>query len=346
MGVAISDLLVKEEVSLSSLQGKKIVIDAPLWLYLFMSSIRQADGGLLKDSHGNVTSHLIGLFSRCVPLLQKGIQLIFCFDGKVPELKEQERARRAGLKKEAAKKYQDAVASGDTVAMKKFAAQTTRLTGDMILESQELLDALGIPWIEAASEAEAQASYLVSQGDAYAVGTNDADTLLFQAPRIIRNLNLAGKRKKSKTEHYGTIEPELVTLSGTLNELGIDQDQLIVLCMLVGTDYDIGGIKGIGPKNALKLVKEFKGDFEGLFSKVSWNEFFPYSWKVVFDLFKHMDVKKKYELLFPEMDEGAVISLLVTKHDFSEDRVKASLAKLSKVQKQKAQKGLGDFLST
>ena len=87
MGVAINELLIKEEIDINSLSGKILVVDAPLWLYQFLSSIRQPDGSLLSDSKGNVTSHLIGLSSRVPNLMKRGIKLAFCFDGKVSELK-------------------------------------------------------------------------------------------------------------------------------------------------------------------------------------------------------------------------------------------------------------------
>ncbi len=343
MGVAITELLVKKEVDVDSLAGKTLVVDGPLWLYQFLSSIRSPDGSLLSDSKGNITSHLIGLSSRVPKLMTLGIKLMFCFDGKVPELKNKERERRKELKIEAEKKYQEAAKKKDLVEMKKYASRTTRLTKDMIEEAKELLGAFGIPVIEAPSEAEAQASHIVRNKDAFAVATNDADCLIFGAPKIIRNLNLTGKRKKTSKLAYETIKPELVDLAENLNHLGIDNDQLIVLCMLVGTDYNIGGIKGIGPKNALKFVKKYKSDFDGLFKESKWDENFKFPWTDVFYLIKKMPVTDKYKLKWKNIDPDKVVKILVDKHDFSEERVNNTLKKLVKEKEKKQQKSLGDF---
>lgn len=343
MGVAITELLVKKEVDVDSLAGKTLVVDAPLWLYQFLSSIRQPDGSLLSDSKGEITSHLIGLSSRVPKLMTKGIKLAFCFDGKVPELKEKERERRKELKIEAEKKYEAAAKKKDLVEMKKYASRTTRLTKGMIEEAKELLGAFGIPVIEAPSEAEAQASHIVRNKEAFAVATNDADCLIFGAPKLIRNLNITGKRKKTSKLAYETIKPELVDLSENLNHLGIDNDQLIALCMLVGTDYNVGGIKGIGPKNALKLIKKHKSVFDELFKEAKWSENFKFPWADVFYLIKKMPVTDKYKLKWKNIDRDKVMKILVDKHDFSEERVNNTLKKLLEENKKKQQKSLGDF---
>lgn len=343
MGVAITELLVKKEVDIDSLSGKTLIVDAPMWLYQFLSSIRGPDGTLLSDSKGNVTSHLIGLSSRVPNLMKRGIKLVFCFDGKVPDLKKAERERRKELKIEAEKKYQEAAKKKDLVEMKKYAPRTTRLTKDMIDEAKNLLEAFGIPVIEAPSEAEAQASHIVKKKEAYAVATNDADCLIFGSPKLIRNLNIAGKRKKTSKLAYETIKPEIVDLAENLNHLGVDNDQLIALCMLVGTDYNVGGIKGIGPKNALKFIKKYKSDFDGLFKEVKWDENFGFPWTDVFYLIKKMPITDKYKLQWRDVDKDKVLKILVDQHDFSEERVNSTLKKLIEEKKKKQQKSLGDF---
>ncbi len=341
MGVAINDLLIKEEIDLDSLSGKVLVVDAPLWLYQFLTSIRQPDGSLLSDSNGNITSHLIGLSSRIPKLMEKGIKLAFCFDGKAPDLKKKERERRKGLKIDAEKKYEEAAKKKDLVEMRKYAVRTTRLTRDMIGEAKTLLEAFGIPVIEAPSEAEAQASFIVKNKDAFAVASNDADVLMFGAPKLIRNINLIGKRKKTSKLAYQTVKPELIDLAKNLNHLGIDNDQLIALSMLVGTDFNIGGIKGIGPKNAIKLVKKYKSDFDSLFKEAKWDFEFP--WTEVFYLIKKMPVSDKYELKWENVNREKVMKILVDNHDFAEERVSSTLNRLLKENEKKKQKGLGDF---
>lgn len=343
MGVAITELLIKKEIELNELSGKVLVVDGPLWLYQFISSIRGPDGSLLSDSKGNTTSQLVGLFSRVPSLMEKGIKLAFCFDGKVPELKKEERERRKELKIEAEKKYQEAVEKKDLVEMKKYAARTARLTKDMIDESKKLLEALGVPVIEAPSEAEAQASHITKKGDAFSVATSDCDVLMFGAPKLVRNLNIAGRRKKTSKLAYETIKPEMVDLAENLNNLGIDNDQLIALCILVGTDYNIGGIKGIGPKNALKLVKKYKSDFDSLFKEAKWDESFKFPWTDVFYLIKKIPTTDKYKLEWKGIDKDKIFKILVDNHDFSEERVNNTINRLMEEKEKNQQKGLSDF---
>src|SRR3989338_1764645 len=256
MGVALTELLLIKEIGLDFLSNKILAVDAPMWLYQFLSSIRQRDGSLLTDSKGKVTSHLMGLIGRISNLTQQNIKLAFVFDGEPPKLKRLTLDKRKEIKIEAEKKFEKAKEKADEEMMKKYAARTSRLTDEMIEEAQKLIEAFGLPVIEAPSEAEAQASLVVKNNDAFAIATNDADALLFEAPKIVRNVSTAGKRKKMNKLSYETINPDLIILEDNLKHLGISQDQLIALAMLIGTDYNMGGIKGIGPKNALKLVKK------------------------------------------------------------------------------------------
>ena len=251
MGTKITDLLVSKDISIEDLKGKIIVVDAFNQLYMFLSSIRQPDGSLLTDSHNNVTSHLNGLFYRFTKLMQHDIKFIFVFDGKAPDLKLKERARRAEIKHDAQLKYEKAKEEENIEEMKKFASRTSRLTKEMIEDVKELISALGCPIIQAPSEGEAQAAYLVKNKEAYASLSQDADSLLFGCPLVVKNLTLSGRKKIPNKLAYDQINPELISLGDTLNDLGINQDQLIIVGMLVGTDYDIDGIKGIGPKTAL-----------------------------------------------------------------------------------------------
>lgn len=343
MGVALTELLIKKEITVDSLQGKTIVVDAPMWLYQFLSSIRQRDGSLLTDSNGNPTSHLVGLFARMLNMHQQNIKLAFVFDGEPPSLKKKVLQQRKVIKQEAEKKYKEAVKVEDKELMKRYASMTSRLTKDMVQEAKDLVRACGLPVIEAPSEAEAQAALIVREEKAFAISTNDADALLFGAPRIVRNLNMAGRRKRTNKLAYETITPDMISLADNLNNLSIDQDQLIALSMLVGTDYNPKGIKGIGPKNALKLVKEFKKDLSGLFSHVKWSDHFTYSWDEVFDLIKNTKTTENYSLKWESVNKEAVCKLLVDKHDFSPERINLQLKPLEEEHKRKNQKGLSDF---
>ncbi|MBS3101608.1 flap endonuclease-1 [Candidatus Woesearchaeota archaeon] len=344
MGVALTELLIIKETSLEHLQNKILAVDASMWLYQFLSSIRQRDGTLLMDSKGKVTSHLMGLMARISNLSQQSVKLAFVFDGEPPKLKHLTLEKRKEIKIEAEKKFEKAKEKEDTELMRKYASRTSRLTDEMVEEAKRLVEAFGLPVIEAPSEAEAQASLIVKNGDAFALATNDADSLLFEAPRIVRNLNMAGRRKKTNKLSFDTIKPDMIILEENLKHLGIGQEQLIALAMLIGTDYNSGGIKGIGPKTALKLVREHGSNFEKLFTETKWDDFFDFSWREVFELIKNMPVDRHYNLEWKGADEDKIMKLLVDGHDFSEERVKSQIEGLAKNRLQKSQKGLGDFL--
>ena len=140
------------------------------------------------------------------------------------------------------------------------------------------------------------------------------------------------------------MKPECLVLSEVLNELGIDVDGLIVLSMLIGTDYNRGGIKGIGPKKGLALVKRHACDFDALFEEVEWEKHFSMPWTEVFYLFKNIPVTEEYTLSWKPIDETALETLLVEKYEFSKDRIQATLHKLKKHAEHGKQKGLGDFV--
>jgi len=322
MGVKLGEIVPKEEISWDLLKGKTLAVDASNVFYQFVSSIRQPDGTPLSDSRGRVTSHLVGLFSRIPNLIGKGIKLCFVFDGKAPELKKRERERRHTLKVRAAEKYEEAKEREDIEAMGKYARQVSMINSDMIEEAKELIKALGIPVVQAPSEAEAQAAYMCRKKDVWAVASQDYDALLHRAPRVVMNLTLS-QRKRLPSGGYVKVTPELVEFNKLLDKLEITDDQLIVLAILVGTDYNVKGVKGIGPKKALQLVQSGKS-FDEIFSSLD----VKFDWKEIFDLFKNMAVTDDYKIEFGDIDEQKIKEILVEEHDFSKERVESTLKKL------------------
>jgi len=341
MGVALTPLLMPHETSIAELKGKVFAVDAFNILYQFLTTIRARDGTPLSDSKGNVTSHLIGLFSRTTNLMGEGLKLVFVFDGEAPELKRKERERRKALKQEAQQLFDAAKAKEDVDEMRKYAGRTARLDRAMVEEARKLLDALGIPCIQAPSEGEAQASYLVKRGDAYAVISQDADAFLFGAQRVIRNLAVTGRKKQKSALAFETVHPERFELDETLRALAIDQERLIALAMLVGTDFNPGGVKGLGPKKALALVREAPS-LEELFSLAKWSESVETDWREILKTFQEMPVTDEYALRWRAPDEAAILRLLVDEHEFSRERVLSSLEKL-KSSSAANQRGLGEF---
>ncbi|HLC75031.1 MAG TPA: flap endonuclease-1 [Candidatus Nanoarchaeia archaeon] len=339
MGVKLKDLAVSKQITLDELHGKILAVDAFNTIYQFLTTIVQRDGKPLVNHDGHVTSHLNGLFYRCTKFMEHGLKLVFVFDGKPPALKSHEIARRVELKMDAAQKHKEAEEKGDIEGMKKYAVRTARLTTEMIEESKQLLALLGIPIIQAPSEGEAQAAYMTKQGDAYAVVSQDFDSLLFGCTRVVRNLSIDGRRKKAGTLLYTTVQPELITLSDVLNTHGIDQDKLIALGMLVGTDFNNGGIPGIGPKKALKLVTKHN-ELAAVFEEAQWKKYWDIDWKEIFDTIKHMPCEKKYTLQWKAPQIEKLRAMLVEQCDFSPERIDVKLKKFVEERKEKAQTGL------
>jgi flap endonuclease-1 len=333
MGLSIRDIVPRRELEFKSLRGKVIVVDAFNALYQFLSSIRQYDGTPLQDKKGNVTSHLSGLLYRNMALLGEGVKVVYVFDGEAPELKKGTQEKRSAGKVVAKEKFDSAKESDDVEGMKKYSSALVKLTDELIAESKEFLEAMGIAIIQAPSEGEAQASVIARDGGAFAVASQDYDCLLFGAPKLIQNLTLARKRKTAG----GVIEikPEMIELGDVLKELEINHDQLICLGILVGTDYNPGGIKGLGQKKALKFVREHKTP-EKIFSEFS--DLLP-NWKEIFDMFKNPNVSESSEIEFPEIDEDKIRSILLG-HDFLEDRVEKQIEKLKLIKGKGAQKTL------
>ncbi|HIH10808.1 TPA: flap endonuclease-1 [Candidatus Woesearchaeota archaeon] len=344
MGLQLKDLIIKKEIALSDLAGKTLAVDSMNILYQFLTTIRGPDGSVLTDHRGHVTSHLIGLFNRTTSLMEQGIKLIFVFDGKPPQLKQKTWEKRSAVKAEASLKLKVAEEAGDYEEMRKFASRTTVLTKEMITDAQALITLLGLPIIQAPSEGEAQAAHVVKKGHAYAVVSQDYDTLLFGCPRVVRNLSIEGRRKKAGTVGFQTVKPELVDLKDVLAHLQITQEQLVHMAMLMGTDYNPGGIKGIGPKKALTLSKQYSFNDPALFDAVQWSTHFPdLSWQELHKTITTIPVTDDYALSWKPCRDKEIQRLLIEEHGFSADRVHAKLEKLYKSKASTAQEGLSRF---
>ncbi len=313
---------------LRSLRGKVVVIDGYNALYQFLTAIRQPDGTPLMDSQGRITSHLSGLFYRTINIMENGIKPVYVFDGKPPELKAQEIAKRRKVREDAAKKYEEALAKGDLEAARRYAMIAAKLTDEMVNDAKKLLDAMGIPWIQAPAEGEAQAAYIVQRGDAWASASQDYDSLLFGSPRLIRNLTITGKRKLPRKNVYIEIKPELIELDKLLKILRITRQQLIDIAILIGTDYNPDGIKGIGPKTALQLIKNYKS-LEKLPKAYLGGESLEYLLKIR-EYFLNPPVVKDYKIEWREPNKEEIFKVLVEEHDFNPDRVNNAYQRLVK----------------
>ena len=342
MGVDIGDLFKKETITIHDLQNRVIAIDAHNVLHQFLAIIRQRDGTLLKDSKGQITSHLSGLFYRTANLIEAKIKPVYVFDGEPHKLKARTLQQRRERKEQAEKDWEEALKKGDLEKARSKAQQTSRITDEIIQQSIELLDALGIPHVKAPSEGEAQASYMVKKGDAYAVGSQDFDCLLFGTPILIRNLTSSGRRKLPNKKSYVKVTPELIRLKPVLKSLNIIQKQLVDMAILIGTDYN-EGVKGYGSKKSLKLIKQ-AGNVENALATVGSSD--PptiQEIKEIREIFLHPKVTDDYSLRWSKTDKDAVIKILCNKHHFSEGRIEPIINKFSKIEDMIKQKNLFDF---
>jgi flap endonuclease-1 len=326
MGVDLGDLITRRKISLEDLSGKAIAIDAYNAIYQFLSIIRGIAGEPLKDREGRITSHLSGLFYRTANLLENGIKPVYVFDGKPPSLKEAEIKKRMKIKEEAIVKYEEALKKGDLEEAKRYAQMTSKIGDSMVEDAKRLLDALGVPWVQAPSEGEAQASYMAIKGDVWGVASQDYDSLLFGSPRLIRNLTLSGKRKLPKKNVYIEVELELIELDKVLKELEINREQLVDIGILTGTDFNPNGIKGIGPKKALKIIKENE-KLEFAAKKLNIVEEVEELIKIR-EIFLNPEVSLDYRLEWKAPSINDVIGFLCHERDFSETRVKNALERI------------------
>ena len=336
MGVDLRDLVPKKKTSLSELSGKTVAVDAYNVIYQFLSIIRGSTGDLLQDSRGRVTSHLSGLLYRNSNFLEKGIKVIYVFDGKPPVLKEVEISRRKKVKEEATVMYEAALRRGEFEEAKKYAQATSRLHDYMVSDSTKLLELMGIPWVQAPSEGEAQAAYMAARGDAWACASQDYDSLLFGAPRLVRNMAITGRRKLPGKGVYIEVEPEIVELNQTLTAMGVDRQQLVAIGILIGTDFNPDGIRGIGPKTALKLVKEH-GTLEKALEHLK-DVTFEVNPKRIESIFLDPEVTRNYSLSWKQPDVEGVVQFLCKEHDFNEERVRDALQKATQGIKEETKK--------
>ncbi len=342
MGLNIREIIPRSEIEISDLKGKTICIDAFNTLYQFLSSIRQMDGTPLMDSKKRITSHLSGIFYRNIALLEQGIRLIYVFDGKPPELKYKTFIERAGGREIARERYEKARGEENIESMKRYSSQLIRLNDEMIKESKQLLEAMGIAVVQAPSEGESEAAYLArTRENIYASASQDYDSLLFAAPKLIRNLTLAKKRKT--ISGWVEVKPEIIELEKVLNYLEINLDQLICLGILVGTDYNPKGIPGIGQKKALQIVKKYKQPvliFEGMKEQMeNLSEEDKFDWKEIFALFHKPDVSHAI-FKFEKVNEKKIREILVKEHEFSDERVQKQLERLREITEKNKQSGL------
>lgn len=336
MGLDLKPILTYTNIKLRDLTNKTIAVDAFNTIHQFLATIRGYTGELLTNSQGEITSHLSGLFYRNINLLAEGIKLVYVFDGVSNPLKINEIHRRHQIKEIAAEKYEKALVQGKLEEAKKYSQATSILTDQMIGESKILLSLLGIPTIQAPSEGEATAASLTNSDLVHICASQDYDCILFGAKRLVRNITISGKRKVPNRNTYIDVPLEIFHLEDILKQTGLTNEQLVDVGILIGTDYNFGGIPGIGPKTALKLIQKYSkleniDQLQEPLSNIPYEEIRELFLKPKVANVTNADIK------FHPVDHDKVVHFLCNEKNFSFDRVNSALQKIQNSNKNKDQ---------
>jgi len=327
MGLDLKPLLVRDKTNLESFTNKIIAIDAYNAIYQFLAIIRGPDGLNLTDSKGKVTSHLTGLLYRNINFLSLGIKPVYVFDGKPPSLKSAEIENRKEIKREATIRYEKAISQGNMSDARKFAQQTTSMRDGMVDDSKHLLSLFGIPYIQAPSEGEATAASLTNTDQAFAAASQDYDSVLFGAKKLVRNFTNSGRRKLPSKNTYIEVIPEIIDYKKNLESLKLTQEELVDVGILIGTDFNPNGFERIGPKTAIKLIKENRkleniSQIQEQLEKIDYN--------TIRKIFLQPEIAKVDKIEFGEINYDGIAEYLSNERSFSRERVDTSLNRLKK----------------
>ncbi|OJK00668.1 hypothetical protein ASPACDRAFT_116992 [Aspergillus aculeatus ATCC 16872] len=321
--------------------GRKVAIFRSMSIYSFLIAVR-SDGQQLMNETGETTSHLMGMFYRTLRMVDNGIKPLYVFDGAPPKLKSGELAKRFARRGEATEAHEEAKETGTAEDVEKFSRRTVRVTREHNAECKKLLKLMGIPYIDAPTEAEAQCAVLARAGKVYAAASEDMDTLCFETPILLRHLTFSEQRKEPIQE---------IHLSRALEGLGMDRKQFIDLCILLGCDY-LEPIPKVGPNTALKLIREH-GTLEKVVEFIQNDPkkkyVIPDDWPYqdARELFLNPDVRDSNhpdcDFKWEAPDVEALVKYLVEDKGFNEDRVRSGAARLQKNLKTAQQSRLEGF---
>ena len=326
MGCNLRDLAPSKPIELSDLSGQRVAVDVFLNAYQFITSMTGEDGKPLSYN-GKPVSHLMGFLDRASIMVSEGIDPVFVFDGRPHELKRETLEGRKERKIEAVERWEAAVSEGDMAAAKKLGPQTAEFNREMVSETKRLFDCMGLTWVEAPMEAEGAGAVRCRRGEVGAVASQDWDTLLYGSPVMVRNLTAHGTRKFGRV-----MQAEMIVLSEMLDELGISQEQLVDLGIMIGTDFH-PGFKGIGPKTGLKLIKQH-GSLESV-AEVKGHEV-PGNLSEIRSLFLNHPVGSEPLSESTKAVEEDMRGFLQDEMGFSEARMKRALDRFSGVGKLKS----------
>ena len=328
MGVKLGGLVEARKFAIPDLAGRKVAMDGHNILYQFLAIIRSRQGDPLRDREGRVTSHLSGLIYRNSNLMEAGLKVAYVFDGTPHQFKRKVVRARAQVRREAKVRYEEAAKEGRVEEARRYAQRAATVGTDIVADAKRLLTLMGVPWVQAPGEGEAQSSYMARRGDVWGSASQDFDSLLYGTPVLLRNLSITGRRKLPRKNVYIRVEPEMIELGRFLRELGLTREQLIDVGILVGTDYNPAGIKGVGPKTALKLIRKH-GSIEGAIPHLK-NAEFPHPVEKIRALFRSPRVTDEFELEWRPPDREGVVGFLCGERDFDRGRVLKAVEKVSR----------------
>ena len=336
MGVKLQDLVIKKVVNYPELAGRIIAIDTPNIIMGLFNFVRKgSDGtnaGLILDRTQRPISHLYGLLYRLNFYYSKKIFPIFCFDGRVSELKRIITKDQLNDFRFVQQWYRKAIQSGNRGVAKEIALSKEYMWQNIILESKQLLGALGVPYIESPASAESQCAYLVKQNIAHYSNSQDYDSLLFGCPLMIQNFSKSLRRKVQGKWKYTKVTPVSIDLKKSLKKLEISQFQLVDIGLLIGTDY-FPGIKGLGPKKSSVLMRKLKKVETVIIQerdKYDFSNLTPEIIKKIRKLFLFPEINKSTNSFhWNRPNKSVVTKLLCEEHHLNKERVENNLNKLS-----------------
>ena len=332
MGVKLGDIVLKKDLNYSELEGNIIAVDAPNIIMGLFNYIRPTtdarEQNLILDRTQRPISHLYGLLYRINFYYSWKMCPIFCFDGKDSSLKRFITKDQLKDFRFAQNWYKQALENGNVSLSRQIALSKEFLWHNIIAESKQLLNALGIPYVDSPASAESQCAQLVKEDIASYSVSQDFDSLLFGCPRVVHNLTKSRRKKIKGKWKYEKIIPTQINLKENLSRLGISLFQLVDMAILIGTDY-FAGIHGIGPKKAFQLIYKHHNLENIIIQERHHYDFSLLTYRLISQIRKIFllpEVLKNissFSWNYPL--EGKIFELLCEEHHLSKDRVQKGI---------------------
>ncbi len=320
----LRDVAAIEAVSFDSLAGSVVAVDAHNWLYRYLTTtVKFTADSVYTTGSGAEVANLVGVVQGLPKFFEHDVTPVFVFDGGVTDLKSDEVERRREQRERAEERRKEAEEAGDGVEAARLDARTQRLTDTIHETTRGLLDRLDVPYIEAPAEGEAQCAHMAARGDVDYAGSEDYDTMVFGAPRTLRQLTSKG-------------DPELMDLQATLEKHEITYEQLVDVALLMGTDFN-EGVSGYGPKTAVQAIKEH-GDIWGVMEA---DDVYVENADRIRELFFDPPVTDEYEVdLDVDPDIDAARAYVVDEWEVDADEVERGF---ERIEESLVQTGLDDW---